>query len=206
MEINENKDFHGKKEECCKEERRSDKKCRENEKLCDKLKFRAEGPYPKVKVKCENFEYAQILLKDYAGTGSELTAILQYIYGDSVLGDRYPDVACILEKIAIVEMSHLHMLAEVIYDLGVKPKYRTLTDDCCNNYWCGDFVNDDECICKILKENLAGEKAAIAQYKRHIEKICDKDIQELLGRIIADEEVHVKILTKLLKCYCEGCD
>lgn len=173
--------------------------------LCEKFKYRADGSYPEVKIHCKNFNYAKLLLEDYTGVGSELTAILQYIYGDRVLLECYPEVSCVLEEIAKVEMTHLHLLAKTINDLGVKPKYRTISCDCQKKYWKANNVSYETELCTLLKTNLEGEKAAIAQYESHIREIDNEDIRCLLKRIIKDEECHKKILCELLEIYEHEC-
>lgn len=36
-------------------------------------------PYPEIRVHCKNHHYAKLILKDYAGIISELSAVTQYI-------------------------------------------------------------------------------------------------------------------------------
>jgi bacterioferritin len=65
-----------------------------------------------------------LLLEDYAGAVSELTAINQYFYHHLVFEDKYEDLAELEECISIIEMMHLELLGETILMLGVDPKYR----------------------------------------------------------------------------------
>lgn len=84
------------------------------------------APYPEVRVARPNKEYAYLLLEDYAGMVSELTAVCQYSYHHFVLENENREVADALSCIALVEMHHLEILAETIVMLGVDPRYRTV--------------------------------------------------------------------------------
>lgn len=70
--------------------------------------------YPEPNVTQPNFFYATLLLEDYAGNVSELTAINQYMHHHFMFDDQYEDLAELEECIAIIEMHHLELLAESI--------------------------------------------------------------------------------------------
>ena len=46
---------------------------------------------------------------------------------------------------------------------------------------------------------LAAEKAAINQYKMHISMINDDCVNDVLARIMIDEEYHIMLLQAMLK-------
>lgn len=161
----------------------------------DTSKFRVDKPYPKVKIHEKNKEYASLIFDDYAGSGSEYTAISQYIYAHALAKNK--TVANDFLGIAIVEMSHLDMLADVIIDLGYNPKF--ISGNC--KIWCSSVVPYGTCTEDRIKKAIESEYGAIEQYKQHIRKICNEDIQRLLCRIIQDEELHICIFKKLLKKY-----
>ena len=94
-------------------------------------------------------------------------------------------------------MTHLDMLADVILDLGVYPKFVSGNGE----VWNSNFVPYGVSTRNRLELAIKAEYAAITQYRDHICKIKDKDINDLLKRIILDEELHVKIFKHLLeKC------
>ena len=160
-----------------------------------------ELPYPKVELNCKNMYWAKLLQEDYAGAVSELTAITQYIYGDTVLAEKYKEISNTLICIAIAEMKHLDMLADTIFMLGGNPKF--LVHDCKKpKNWTPDYINYQMSMCNILLTNIQAEKSAIAQYKIHICKIDNEQIRELLTRIIMDEELHIEVLSELYAKYC----
>jgi bacterioferritin len=152
-------------------------------------------PYPAITVEGPNREYAEILMGDYAGKDSELTAILQYIYGNLVSSNV--EVAQLLMCIARVEMHHFHMLGETIKLLGVDPRYQHM-----GKYWNASFVKYERDTCKILHANREDEMAAIREYRRQAARIADTNVKELLLRIARDEEVHARLLGEAIEKYC----
>ncbi|MCR4431874.1 MAG: manganese catalase family protein [Tepidanaerobacteraceae bacterium] len=158
--------------------------------------FNSREPYPAIAVERPNREYAEILMGDYAGRDSELTAILQYVYGNLVVANT--DVARLLMGISRVEMHHLHMLGETIKLLGVDPRYQYL-----GKYWNAGFVNYERDMCRILRINREGELVAIQEYKRQAAGIDDEYVKKLLLRIARDEEVHARLLGEAMEKYCK---
>lgn len=121
-----------------------------------------------------------------------MTAINQYIYHHFVINNK--EISEMLEKVAIVEMHHLEMLAELIIKLGDNPIYYSQ-----NNYWDGYYVNYGYNIFDQLNSDLDSELKAIQIYQRQIEIIKDPYIQEILQRIVLDEQVHVVLLLETIK-------
>ena len=158
-------------------------------------------PYPEPQVVAPNAYYANLLLEDYAGVTSELTAINQYLYHHFTVNEEYEDLNELWKCISIVEMKHEAMLAETILLLGVAPEYRTLT----NNfpvYWSASYVYYGVEVCDRLTADIAGEKEAIQNYRKHQDLIADPYINQLLERIIMDEEHHLKLFYQVAAKYC----
>ena len=158
-------------------------------------KYKVDKPYPKVEIDSYNKYYASLLMDDYASIDSEYTAISQYVFGHILAGDQ--EVADTFLGIGIVEMTHLDMLGDVILDLGVYPKFRSGDGE----VWNSNFVPYGNSTRERLELAIKAEYGAIAQYREHICKIKDKEIDALLERIILDEELHIKIFKKLLEQY-----
>ncbi|HAA38332.1 MAG TPA: bacterioferritin [Firmicutes bacterium] len=141
-----------------------------------------------------------LLLNDYAGEVSELTAITQYLHHHFVVG--YKDVAKLLEEISLVEMRHFEMLGEALRDAGIDPRiYNTH-----KKYWTGNYVNYQYNVCDILRADIVAELDAISQYYRHIALIPNRDIQTLLRRIIKDELKHIELFSEKLAQHCRDFD
>ena len=158
-------------------------------------------PYPEVKVQKPNRFYAELLLEDYAGQVSEMTAINQYFHHYLMFEEKYPELAELEECISIIEMGHLEMLGKTVRMLGVDPRLRTLTKNK-ETYWCADNVYYGNADCDRLAADIAAEKSAIAKYKEHQRIIGDPHIVEMLQRIIIDEEYHLKLFTQAMHKYC----
>lgn len=159
-------------------------------------------PYPEPRALRPNYYYAMLLLEDYAGTISEMTAINQYFYHYLTFG-AHKDLAELEECISIIEMHHLELLGETILLLGVLPEYRTFTNNR-QNYWNASYVYYGNNICDRLASDIAAEVSAIQQYRYHQQLIDDPHIKALLERIIKDEEHHLMLFRNAAAKYCPG--
>ncbi|SFQ94713.1 ferritin-like domain-containing protein [Desulfoscipio geothermicus] len=157
--------------------------------------------YPEIRVQRPNRYYAELLLEDYAGQVSEMTAINQYFYHHVVFKEKYADLAALEECISIIEMWHLEMLAETILLLGVDPRIRTLTGNQ-TVYWNANYVYYGNSVCDRLAADIAAEKSAIVQYRKHRDLINDPYIDAILERIIMDEQHHLRLFTEAMDKYC----
>jgi bacterioferritin len=162
--------------------------------------YASREPYPEIKPAKRSKMAVDLLLEDYSGNVSELTATLQYMYHNFVEKPANENLANLLEKTAIVEMIHMEVLADAIIALGGKPIYKT--GDYFNpKYWSSDLVVYGKNLEDRLKSDLDSEYKAIRKYREHISRIDDPNIQALLKRIILDEEVHVALFKDALKKY-----
>lgn len=157
-------------------------------------------PYPKPRVVRPNQFYAILLLEDYAGAISELTAITQFIYHSFILNE-YEDLYKLEKAVAIEEMHHLQLLGQTISLLGVDPKFRTLTDNIAS-YWKASYAYYGCGICDRISADIAAERSAISQYRYHLRLIEDPYIRQLLDRIILDEEEHLNLFQQMAAKYC----
>ncbi len=161
------------------------------------MEFFVNKPYPKVQVERKNIKYAKLLLEDYSGINGELTEICQYIYQKFDTSDEDNTFSFVLSKIAIVEMKHLELLGKTIKLLGLNPKFIN-TNKGYYDYWNSSFIDYNTNKTQMLKLDIEKEKLAINNYLKDIQLIKDKYIQELLYRIIEDEELHIKCFYQLL--------
>jgi bacterioferritin len=158
--------------------------------------YMAEVPYPSIRVMGPNKYYAEILKDDYAGKISEFSAISQYLYGDFISNNN-KEISKLFENVAIIEMLHLEILADLIMQLGEDPIYTGGYTDS-NRYWNSSYVFYGNNIKDQLEFSIKIEKEAINAYLKSIELIKDKYIVEILRRIILDEEVHIKLFEHAL--------
>jgi len=154
-------------------------------------------PYPPTEVKDKNLYYARLLLNNYAGQNGELTAITQYLYQHFISEECYKELAESLQCIARVEMHHLEILGELITKLGGNPLFRTQNQGR-NSFWSGKYVSELQNAKRFLQKNIEAENVAIRDYKMRIFQINDPKIQNILERIIKDEEHHIVIFKQYL--------
>lgn len=159
-------------------------------------------PYPEVKVQSKNPKYIDLILLNYASSVSEFNSIAQYSYQQIILSCKNKEIYQTLNGISIVEMHHLELLGKIILMLGGDPIY------CINNkkknYWSSKLIDYNASSIKdILTIDINHEKAAIKQYKETITKIDDSCINDILKRIVLDEEFHIQLLVNLYSKYVE---
>lgn len=159
--------------------------------------FFVDMPYPQVAILEKDTACAILLSGAFAGPGSESTAIAQYTaHNFYTMG--YPEIANAYRSIISVEMLHLDLLGNMIRDLGIHPRFMTYETGA---YWSGNYPAYACDIKRILNSDIQGENDAAEHYKSLVRQIDHPDIQNVLQRIILDEEKHIQILTSFLTNY-----
>lgn len=150
-------------------------------------------PYPPIRAREENQFYANLLTLDYCGSVSELTAVAQYIHGESRLCCSRCETAKTIMSMAMAEMMHLQKLGEMILLLGgsIDFSYKTRMG---SEMWTPRYANLSTGEAQIISAGVRSERETIAQYQEHIGMIEDDYVNALLKRIIQDEEYHIMIL------------
>lgn len=151
-------------------------------------------PYPPIQVREKNPQYADLLLVDYCGSVSELSAVLQYINNENRMSGEHCSLIRTLLGIAMAEMMHLQKLGELIHLLGGNVCFEAKQP---NGLWSPSCLTLPNCIPQMLQADIEAERAAIRQYKMHINAIRDDYVNAVLKRIIQDEEYHIMILQSL---------
>lgn len=158
-----------------------------------------ELPYPPVQVKGKNQDYANLLSIDYCGSVSEMSAITQYINNENRMSCEKCPVAKIILGIAMAEMIHLQKLGELIYLLGGNVDFVAKQSNGKKMMWTPAYLTIPENAKKMIWADIESEKAAINQYKKHINMMKDEYVNAVLKRIIKDEEYHIIILQALME-------
>jgi bacterioferritin len=149
-------------------------------------------PYPIPRVVGENSYYASLLLQDYAGMSGELTAINQYLYHYITLQDSHPAISVLARQVAITEMHHFKLLAKLIHLLGELPIMHCVNHGAVR-FWNAKYICYGETVYDKLSANIRHETNAIHNYRNHQQHINDPFIQEVLERIILDEQYHLRL-------------
>lgn len=152
-------------------------------------------PYPPIQVRGRNLRYAELLTVDYCGSVSELSAVLQYINNENRMSDEHCALIRTILGIAMAEMIHLQKLGELIHLLGGNVCFEARQPD---GLWSPSCLILPDSIPQMLLADIEAEKAAIKQYKMHINAIQDDYVCNVLRRIILDEEYHIMILQSLI--------
>lgn len=164
-----------------------------------KMNCRLQIPYPPVTVEAKNKRYADILMPLYTGSESELTALSNYSYQALITENNNKRLSDILECISLTEMTHFRILGKLIHKLGADPVLYIPIQKNRRQYWNSafcDFTYEPQIF---LNSNIISEKRGIEAYTYAYNNINDPFIRDILKRIIADEEHHIKIFNSLLK-------
>lgn len=151
-------------------------------------------PYPPLQVKEKNPAYANILSFDYCGSVSELSAIAQYINNENRMSGENCPLAQTILGIAVAEMIHLQKLGVLIQLLGGTVDFVARQNNGKATMWSPECVTLPKEIRQMLLTDIESEKAAIRQYRMHMNVIRDNEINAVLARIIKDEEYHIMLL------------
>lgn len=166
----------------------------------DIKKYQLPEPYPKIIPNKGDKKFLNLVYQDYASRESEMTAINQYIHSHMTISEKDEITKQIIDAfkgIAIIEMFHLELLGDLIYDLGGDSKFVNGKDV----PWKSSFIPYGRNLMEKLKNAISSEKTAIKNYENHIKIIESKEIKKLYKRIVLDEKLHLEIFEKLLKKY-----
>ena len=164
-------------------------------------KYKVDLPYPPLDCVKLNVHDCKLVMQDYAGIVSEISATTQYFYHHLYAKkDGYDEIGETLMGLGIVEMHHLDILGQLIIKLGGDPKLLSLSTCNCNHvtWWCGDFIDYSKTLPKIILEDISAEKASIKAYSRHANMVNQECVSAIFKRIILDEELHIEILCNIL--------
>lgn len=165
----------------------------------EKIVYRAQETYPEVSACPMNQHDLQIICPLYAGTLSELTAIVQYNYQNLVLQEQCGEVADMVMHIARVEMEHMHLLGCAITAMGGNPRY---VNPNVHGWWNGSVVCYERELCEALLVDLRQETEAHQAYLAACAKVNNPALAALLRCIAADEKVHMELFTKMINRHC----
>ncbi len=153
-------------------------------------------PYPPLKTNGKNLYYATLLTNDFAGAISEMSAVTAYSFQHLVTNIH--KISETIKCISLIEMRHLEIIGKLISNYGGNPRL-AVQAGYKSTYWNAQYISYETNPKHYLKENIVNEKVAIASYNNRISQISDRSVQELLERIILDEENHIRLFTDLLE-------
>lgn len=167
-------------------------------------KYAAEGPYPEVRTQGRNRRCGLAMLSNVGGGTSEMGAVAAYLYGALTVPER-PEVAECFHKIAIVEMRHLEIFAQLARQLGEDPRLWGPIQGRLK-YWTPEYLRYPRGLKQIIQSAIGDERTAICKYEQQANWVPDVYVAENLRRIAADERQHLSVLTGLYESYCGSQD
>lgn len=161
--------------------------------------LQADLPYPETAGISEDAYSVRVISPAYADRGSEMTAILQYVFQAIVLQKQgLEEYAKTLERIAVAEMHHLEMLGSLLYQLGALPVFTSRPPRKFDFYSTGavSYASD---VRKMILDDILGETQAIYTYEEMIRKLKDEKVSAIIARIVLDEKLHLETLKNILR-------
>lgn len=168
------------------------------------MKYIIDTPYPSIDDLTPNIQYAELMLSNLGGLLSEMNAVSLYFYNHIILEEYWKDLADAMFMISKVEMHHLDIFAKMCYRLGADPRLWNCHDDLLN-YWSPGYNVYPRQILSILDNAILQEQKTINNYQYQMNCIDQPIIQDMLKRIIEDEELHIRIFQYFIKEYNQKC-
>lgn len=156
------------------------------------FKFKAIEEYPSLDGLHKSSADVRLLQDAFAGKASEFSAIAQYMYQHLISNGYDASVAEVFSGISLVEMHHYELLGEAIAKMGGDPIVGGV-----GGWWRGDYVYYSRSLREMLDRDIRDEEMAIRDYRRIAQLASQNTIKELVERIIADEELHILILSEV---------
>lgn len=156
-------------------------------------------PYPLMEDIKEDKSCAIKILHVYSSKHGELNAILQYVYHFYIfcqLGKNQS--ANTIMQIALAEMKHFLIIGKLLMLLGVEPKnlQKTSLFEDLSKVKRLNLATDTT---KLILDDISLEMVSINTYQQIIDGISNKKVKEVVERIKADEQLHIKILMQLFE-------
>ncbi len=141
----------------------------------------------------------RIISPAYSTSVGELNAVLQYVYHSFCFYKHgLKDCAEMLMSIAKAEMIHLDILGKTIFALGAAPVFAQYPSTGFN-FYSTKYVAYSNTLRHMLEDDLICERRAIADYKKMLRCLKNKQVAAIVSRIIDDENLHVAAIEEILK-------
>ena len=154
---------------------------------------------PREKISCEqkDLQTAYILKKAFVGAHGELNSAFKFVCHFYYWRRRQKhQEAEVMFKVATQEIKHFIQLGELIISLGVDPIYMDYPPV---NFYAFREVNSS-CSCKkSIAECVSTKLTAINCYQKILEKINNKQTENVIKKIQKEEQHHLFMLEELLK-------
>lgn len=164
------------------------------------MKYKLDIPYPSIDNLETNIEYSQLILSNLGGLHSKMNTVSLYFYNHIILEEQWPELSEAMIQLCLVEMKHLNIFAKICYKLGADPRLWDCHQDLLE-YWSPSFNVYPRQINTLLENAIIQEQNTITNYQYQMSCIDEPIIQNMLKRIILDEQLHVEIFNTFLQQY-----
>ena len=163
------------------------------------FQYRAEAPYPEIRVEERNRRYGEMMLYNLGGGTSEMSAVALYFY-DYLMTADLPEVSEVFRQIAMVEMHHLELFGQLARQLGMDPRLWSQQGGRMT-WWSSGYLSYAPKLGPLLRIALREEQSTVQRYERQCRQIQDAGVTDCLQRILLDERLHVDIFRSLCETY-----
>lgn len=164
--------------------------------------FEIKEAYPQIIPSKLDNDIVYKLMKTNSGNKGEFTSLSQYMYQHFILFQNkdVPNIYEAMEKIGITEMIHLENIAKKLHLSNVDPKYCRYVDNNTNicDYWSGGYVDYVKGMEEIMISNIKLESIAIEEYNNILNESKDENLNEIINRILKDENSHLNYFNAVL--------
>jgi len=164
------------------------------------MKYKLDIPYPSIKDLDTNIEYSQIILSNLGGLHSVMNTVTLYFYNHIILEEQWKELSDAMKQLCMVEMKHLNIFAKMCYKLGADPRLWDCHHDLLE-YWSPGYNVYPRQINTLLENAIIQEQNTMTNYQYQITCIDEPIIQNMLKRIIKDNQLHIEILETFLQRY-----
>ena len=149
-------------------------------------------PYPTTQNLAKDLRTANIIYFAYNGQKSEKTAMQLYHKYSQMLNNQD---AQLMKQIYLAEQLHLKLLHDALLSLGYKlPQHQASNS---NTYLPKN--NPPSTNNNIIMQAIATKLTTIVEYKKMLYLIKNTDVQQIIERIVMDENLHLQALQSMIK-------
>ena len=144
-----------------------------------------------------NDYYSKLIKEIYAGDNGETFMFLQFLYFSYTLSSFENEFTKTFYLISQDDIDHHAMLGECLVKLGGEPTYISSKNIALNGINFEYFKG----LKQIIEYAIEIKEKSIINYKILLNKIQEKEINNILEMILCDEQKHKELLENMLKKY-----
>ena len=152
-------------------------------------------PYPDVHPAKADLRLAHLLFPLYSGPSGALCTLSEYLYAAIRTEETHSELSRVFDAIADTERHHFRLLGRLLRDLGADPILRVRIESGRRT----SAQSGTQSLHMQLKQYLQHEQTTADHYRYLLEQTDDEAVQNLLRRILLDEEAHIRFFSQMTK-------